>query len=280
MDGGKVERMAAVIAYVEAHLEAEMDLDRIAQAAGYSKYHLHRMFTRTAGIPLHEYIRRRRLTEGARRLVYSEQPVMEIALAAGYQSQQAFASAFRSMYKKTPLQYRRDGRFYPLQLEISPLRSLPGGAEEISFAGPEDIPGWMNFAALVVDGFPCFDEALHLERIRGYVRRKQALLMRAGTEIVGAAAFTGQAGSIDFLAVHPQLRRDGAAGVLLDYMTRGLLAGRAVSITTFRAGDRADTGQRAEYQRLGFVEAELLTEFGYPTQRMILPPGGRGDGHG
>lgn len=47
--------------------------------------------------------------------------------------------------------------------------------------------------------------------------------------------------------------------------------GRELSITTFRQGDKADTGQRAEYKRLGFAEAELLIEFGYPTQRLILP---------
>ena len=54
-----------------------------------------------------------------------------------------------------------------------------------------------------------------------------------------------------------------------------LLPGRPIAITTFRAGDRADTGQRAAYRRLGFREAELLTEFGYPTQRMVLRPGER-----
>ena len=61
---------------------------------------------------------------------------------------------------------------------------------------------------------------------------------------------------------------------------RDLFAGRPVSITTFREGDKADTGQRAEYKRLGFAESELLTEFGYPTQRLILPPEREGRGHG
>ena len=51
-----------------------------------------------------------------------------------------------------------------------------------------------------------------------------------------------------------------------------LFVGREISITTFREGDKADTGQREEYKRLGFAESELLTEFGYPTQRLILPP--------
>ena len=55
-------------------------------------------------------------------------------------------------------------------------------------------------------------------------------------------------------------------------MMCNLFAGREISITTFRQGDKADTGQREAYKRLGFAEAELLTEFGYPTQRFTLPP--------
>lgn len=41
-------------------------------------------------------------------------------------------------------------------------------------------------------------------------------------------------------------------------------------MTTFREGDRADTGHRDGLKRLGFAERELLVEFGYPTQRFVL----------
>ena len=70
----------------------------------------------------------------------------------------------------------------------------------------------------------------------------------------------------------PQYRHYGVAKSLLDFMACHPFAGREISITTFREGDKADTGQREEYKRLGFAESELLTEFGYPTQRLILPP--------
>ena len=44
-----------------------------------------------------------------------------------------------------------------------------------------------------------------------------------------------------------------------------------MSLTTYRERDPADLGYRREWKRLGFLEGELLTEFGYPTQRMIWP---------
>lgn len=274
MDSHQLERIAAVISWVEGRLHEKLDLDTAADAAGYSKFHLHRMFADATGMTLHSYIRRRRLTEAARQLVCSRQPIIEIALAAGYESQQSFAAAFKDMYKRTPLEYRRNRRFYPLQLAFAPQKNFSRpSAGEISYASPADIPAWMGFLGPVIGGFPCLEEGAHLEQVRGYVRRGEALLLREGAAVLGAAAFSAQAGSIDFLAVHPQYRRSGAAEALLDFMVRNRFPGRAVSITTFRAGDRADMGQREEYLRLGFGESELLTEFGYPTQRLVLPPG-------
>ena len=275
MNSYKVENIAAVISYIEAHLNEKLDLDTVANAVCYSKYHLHRMFTDTVGITLHDYIQRRQLTEAAKLLVFSKKPIIEIALIAGYESQQAFTSIFKSMYKQTPLEYRQNEVFYPLQLEFT-LNKNPTVPDtimqEISYAALADLPDWMNFITLVIDGFPCLDESSHLEQVKQYIQRRQALIMRDGAAIIGAAAFSCQTGSIDFLAVHPQYRHYGVAKAFLDFMMRNLFIGREISITTFREGDKADPGQREEYKRLGFSESELLTEFGYPTQRLILPP--------
>ena len=274
MNGHKVENIATVISYIEAHLNEKLDLDTVANAVCYSKYHLHRMFTDTVGITLHDYIQRRQLTEAAKLLAFSEKPIIEIALIAGYESQQAFTSIFKMMYKQTPLEYRQNEVFYPLQLEFT-LNKNPTSPDtmmqEISYATLADIPDWMNFITLVIDGFPCLDENSHLEQVKQYVQRRQALIMRDGSTIIGAAAFSDQTGNIDFLAVHPQYRHYGVAKAFLDFMMCNLFVGREISITTFREGDKADTGQREEYKRLGFAESELLTEFGYPTQRLILP---------
>ena len=274
MNSYKVENIATVISYIEAHLNEKLDLDTVANAVCYSKYHLHRMFTDTVGITLHDYIQRRQLTEAAKLLVFSKKPIIEIALTAGYESQQAFTSIFKSMYKQTPLEYRQHEVFYPLQLEFT-LNKNPTASDtitrKISYATLADISDWMDFTSLVIDGFPCLDEGSHLEQVRQYVGQRQALIMRDGSTIIGAAAFSCQTGSIDFLAVHPQYRHYGVAKAFLDFMMCNIFAGREISITTFREGDKADTGQRADYKRLGFAESELLTEFGYPAQRLILP---------
>ncbi len=267
------ETVMAVIAYAESHLSEKPDLEEVSAAVCYSKYYLHRMVTKTLGMTLHDYIRRRRLTEAARLLVCSQKPILEIALAAGYESQQAFTGIFKSMYKQSPLKYRENGKFYPLQLRfcLCGAPSRPDAmTQNIACVTPEEIPDWMGFAALVIDGFPCFEEADHLRRLAYHIEQKQAWIMRDKHTVVGAAAFSRQAASIDFLAVHPQYRGYGIEKTFLDFIVRSGLADREISITTFRDGDRADTGQRVAYKRLGFVGAELLTEFGYPVQRLVL----------
>ena len=64
MANRNIENITAVIDYVEDHLTEKLDLDRIAEAVHYSKYHLHRMFADTVGLTVHDYIQRRRLTGG------------------------------------------------------------------------------------------------------------------------------------------------------------------------------------------------------------------------
>lgn len=275
MSNQSVQSISAVIAYIENNLDQRLDLDTVAAAVGYSKYHLHRMFADTVGMTLHDYIQRRQLTEAAKLLVFSKKPIVEIALTAGYESQPAFAAIFKAMYKRTPREYRQNGVFYPLQLAFT-LKETPSSPDaatpEIAYATRDDIPDWMDFVALVIDGFPCLDEKAHLEQVKRYIASRQALIMRDGDTIIGAAAFSHQTGSIDFLAVHPQYRRREIAKVFLDFIMVHLLPEREISITTFREGDKADPGQREDYKRLGFAEAELLVEFGYPTQRLTLRP--------
>lgn len=126
----KFESIAAAVEYIESHLDEKVDLKLVADAVHYSKYHLHRIFSGTVGLTIHNYTQRRRLTEAAKLLAFSEKPIMEIALEAGYESQQAFTGAFTAMYKQPPRRYREGERFYPLQLPFHPgeNRTVPRGA--------------------------------------------------------------------------------------------------------------------------------------------------------
>lgn len=265
-----------VIEYIENNLANKLDLEIVAQAVHYSKYHLHRIFTETVGLTIHDYVQRRRLTEASKLLIFSDKPIIEIALIAGYESQQAFTTIFKLMYKKSPNQYRVERQFYPLQLRYI-LNNQPtkisteiDWKKDIIFAEEKDIPAWMDLLSLVVDGFPYLDETRYLDQLVQAINKKQALIIRDSNTIIGAMAFNDKTGSIDFLGIHPQYRKKDIARAFMQKAVEELLKDVPISITTFREGDKADLGYREVFQKLGFAEAELLIEFGYPTQKFIL----------
>lgn len=100
-----------VLAYIEENLDndTDLDLEKIAQALNYSKYYVARAFKESTGGTIHKYIQGIRLERAAEKLAETTQPIIEIALEAGYGSQQAFTPAFRAIYGCTPQEYRRLG---------------------------------------------------------------------------------------------------------------------------------------------------------------------------
>jgi AraC-like DNA-binding protein len=277
MDNNSVTKILVVIQFIETHLAEKLDLTSVAKAVHYSKYYLHRVFANTVGLTIHEYVQRRQLTEAAKLLVFSDKPIFEIALIAGYESQQAFTNIFTAMYKQSPNKYRENEEFYPLQLrfqlegDYSMLHSKEMHIWKISFASEDDISCWMGLVRLVIDGFPHLNEAEYEGELKRRIRNKQALILKDGQIAIGILLFSNETGSIDFMGTHPLYRNKGVPKAFLDKIMGELLKGKDISITTYRDGDKADTGHRKAIMDLGFAEAELLVEFGYPTQRFVLP---------
>ncbi len=100
---------------IETHLTDEIDIAALAGDLGTTEYHLRRMFSSLAGMPLSEYIRRRRMTVAASD-VLAGGDLLGIAVRFGYGSTEAFTRAFRSVHGVGPADVRRDG---------GPLRSQP-----------------------------------------------------------------------------------------------------------------------------------------------------------
>ena len=275
MENPAVANIEIVIEYIENHLNDKLTLETVAEAVHFSKYHLHRMFTETTGMTIHDYIQRRQLTEAAKLLVFSDKPIINIAFLCGYESQQAFSAAFKSMYKLPPAEYRENCIFYPLQLRFSLYRKNAGcGFEksDIRPASPDDLPAWMELMRLVIDGYPVMDETDYKNNLIRCIAEKRALVLEDGSTMIGAMMFSHDSGSIEFLGIHPQYRRKGIQKLFLDVLLEVYLPGREICMTTFREGDKADTGHRKLLKQLGFAERELLVEFGYPTQRFVYPP--------
>ena len=104
-----------LVEFVEGHLTDEIDVAGLAMSLGTTEYHLRRMFSSPAGMPLSEYVRRRRMAVAAAD-VLGDGELLGIAVKYGYGSTEAFGRAFRSVHGVGPGDVRRDG---------GPLRTQP-----------------------------------------------------------------------------------------------------------------------------------------------------------
>ncbi|MEE1798685.1 effector binding domain-containing protein [Streptomyces sp. NPDC101062] len=105
-----LERLNQALEHVEAHLvDQRIEVAELARIAVTSEYHFRRMFSALAGIPLSEYIRRRRLTVAGAEVLAGERTLLEIAVRYGYTSGEAFARAFRAVHGVGPGEARRTG---------------------------------------------------------------------------------------------------------------------------------------------------------------------------
>lgn len=268
----------AVLRHIEAHLHEKLTLDRFTMVTHYSSFHFHRLFSLTLGLTPRDYVQRRQLTEAARALIASDRPILEIALAFGYESQQAFSAAFKTMYKLPPAAYRRRGRFYPLQLPLNldPQLTQPPDNWQMRLATAADGDAWMALARMAIAGYPGFEENSYWHTLNEKIRAREALVALDGDRLLGALAFSRETGVIDYLGVHPQALRWAVEDKMLQAARSLLAAGQTLSMTTFRAQDRADIGQRAMLMRLGFAPQECLSEYDYPTQRFVRQSEARG----
>ncbi len=124
-----LEYMKHAIDYIENNLDGEIEYAKIAQTALCSQYHFQRMFASLIGIPLSEYIRRRRLTLAAFELQDGNEKIIDIALKYGYNSPDSFSRAFVAMHGITPSKAREKGISLKAYPRVTFTLSLKGVVE-------------------------------------------------------------------------------------------------------------------------------------------------------
>ncbi|MGW0602367.1 AraC family transcriptional regulator [Streptomyces sp. NPDC002640] len=111
-----ISALNKLVDLVEEHLTEDLDVTAVARGLGTTEYHLRRMFSSLAGMPLSEYVRRRRMTVAAADVIRGGEDLLGIAVRHGYGSAEAFGRAFRAVHGAGPGEVRRDG---------GPLRTQP-----------------------------------------------------------------------------------------------------------------------------------------------------------
>lgn len=123
-----IERLNEALLYIEGNLQGNISYEKASRLANCSTYHFQRMFTYIAGIPLGEYIRRRRLTMAALALKQG-QKVIDVALLYGYDSPTSFTRAFQALHGLTPSQAKKEGAVLKAFPKISFSLTIKGEQE-------------------------------------------------------------------------------------------------------------------------------------------------------
>ncbi|MFT3296690.1 RamA family antibiotic efflux transcriptional regulator [Klebsiella pneumoniae] len=91
-----------IVEWIDDNLHQPLRIDDIARHAGYSKWHLQRLFLQYKGESLGRYIRERKLLLAARDLRDTDQRVYDICLKYGFDSQQTFTRVFTRTFNQPP----------------------------------------------------------------------------------------------------------------------------------------------------------------------------------
>ena len=117
-----LKHMNNALLYMEENLEDDINIVKVARIAQCSQYHFQRMFSYIVGIPLSEYLRRRKMTKAAFAL-QSGKKVTDVALSFGYESPTAFNRAFQSVHGFPPSAAKKNNAkfkaFPPVSLQIT-----------------------------------------------------------------------------------------------------------------------------------------------------------------
>ena len=95
-------RVQRVMIHIDRRLDRPLDLGAMAKVACLSPDHFQRVFLRCTGESPSRHLYRRRMENAARRLYASRERIVDIAMAVGYESPNAFCKAFRRWSGRPP----------------------------------------------------------------------------------------------------------------------------------------------------------------------------------
>jgi len=101
---GGVQR---AVAFIDAHLDADLCLDQVAREAGMSKFHFCRHFKSDTGLTFREFLAQRRIARAAELLTKGDRSVSQVYLDVGFKDLSHFGRVFRKITGQPPSRYRR-----------------------------------------------------------------------------------------------------------------------------------------------------------------------------
>jgi AraC family transcriptional regulator len=105
-----IDILQEILLYIDKHIKEEMNVEKLAERAGFSPYYFCRIFQCGVGVSIMEYVRNRRLAYAASEL-NSGRKILSIAVDYGFETHSGFSKAFRRYFGCPPEIYRAYAAF-------------------------------------------------------------------------------------------------------------------------------------------------------------------------
>ena len=221
--------------YIEDHLQTDITAAELAEMAGFSLFHYYRLFQQATGLPVMQYILRRRLLHGVYAMKQGSSKI-DAALAYGFDTYAGFYKAFCREFGSTPSDFLESSRARrPYRIDITKEEHMTITHKKAA----QILQNWNMGDETITDIYYEVtgnknDNACYVGD--GYVLKYTANLGKLKKHIEVSAALE----SIGLLAAVPVTTIDGAQyvqeGEVYFYLTRRLPGEQMVS-TRFGAGD-------------------------------------------
>ncbi|MBC8038203.1 MAG: helix-turn-helix transcriptional regulator [Rhizobiales bacterium] len=93
--------------YMRDFIDRNIGLDEMAGLVGVSRFHFCTAFRQATGSSPHHYLTALRMAHARKLLAEPSLPIIQVALAVGYQTPAAFTASFRKANNVTPSEFRR-----------------------------------------------------------------------------------------------------------------------------------------------------------------------------
>lgn len=228
-----IERLNEAIGYIEENLAGEIDYEQLGRIACCSSYHFQRMFSYMAGMPLSEYIRRRRMSLAAVDLQGGDAKISDVAGKYGYSSPTAFNRAFQSIHGIAPSAVRAEG--------VS-IKSFPPITFRITVKGV----GEMNYRIETKEAFRVTGVSVPLEKeieknfavipskwqeisVNGTLQRLIEMMDREPMGVLGVSTCNGEEAWRYYIAVSSSKEGEGLEEYIVPAATWAIFPGEGTN---------------------------------------------------
>jgi AraC family transcriptional regulator len=128
-----IRRLNRVLDFIYNNLDQELTLKVLADVAGFSPFHFHRLFKSLVGETLNDYVWRARLEKAANQLSNPEVSLLTISLNCGFSSPAVFSRAFKAHFQVNPSQFRKQRKVERKQGKDSPPAATYNGRHAVLF---------------------------------------------------------------------------------------------------------------------------------------------------